>query len=275
MGNVVCVNGFRNAGNGQCVAPCPEDKGLEFITEGNTYKCVYRQNRSLGFVLNPITASLQDPDPNKPPLTIDIIKQRNPNLYNSYKAEETRVNAEVAKLQDAISKDQKTMDAFKDLQTAENIRDTDPQGYQTARMRYYTLLKGETWRDEEKARLVKVEIEPLASRYKTDIETNLRQIQDQSATIDAAKGVKDKVLSIKDELQYSTSTFQKQLNNLKDAITMEYRKKQQQKESGISWIGLILNALIVILLITAIVVVARKYFLKTAYTSTPSTTINT
>jgi len=273
MGNVICLNGFQNAGTFQCVAPCPKDKGFEFITEANTFKCVYKQNRDIAVILNPLPGTTQEP--NKPPISYEMLKQTNPTLYNSYEAEKNRVNAEIEKLQNSISKEQKTQDAFRELQKAENVRDVDPQGYQTARMNYYTLLKGETWRDEEKARLAKVEIEPLVSRYKTDIETNLQQIQDQSATIDAAKGVKDKVLSIKDELQYSTTTFQKQLNLLKDAITLEYRKNQEKKETGYSWIDPLLNGLIILLLIVGIVVVVRKYFLQTAYTPTSSNYINT
>lgn len=267
MATKQCLDGFRSVGEDKCVFPCPQ--GFSMITENNTYKCVHTQNKGYSVILNPVGATAED-------ISVGgmvAFRRKNPSLYDSYLSERTRVQNEIATIERNFPKEQQLESAFKDLQTAENIRDTDPQGYQTARIRYYTLLKGETWRDTEKERLAKVEVEPLVSKYQTDIETSLSQIKDQSTTIDVVKGVKDKVLSIKDELQYSTSTFQKQLNLLKDAITMEYRKNQQKKETTISWLGLILNGLIVILLISAVVIVGRKYFSQSAYTSTPSTTV--
>jgi hypothetical protein len=217
---------------------------------------------------------MEDPkNPNS--ITLESIKDKNPNLYNAYKTEEQRVAAEVAKLDTSITKEQKTADAFKELQIAENIRDVDPQGYQNARMNYYTLLKGESWRDEERERIAKAEIEPIVNRYSTQIKESLDEISNQTSTIDAAKGVKDKVLSIKDELQYATTTFQKQLDDLKGAIVMEHKKKEQQKESVSSWFGFILNVLIVLVLITIIVMLLRKFVFKgeskSAYTPPPTT----
>jgi hypothetical protein len=56
-------------------------------------------------------------------------------------------------------------DAFRDLQKAENVRDKSPEAYQVARTAYYTLLKGDTWLNEEKQRIAGAEVAPEVQKY--------------------------------------------------------------------------------------------------------------
>ena len=269
MATKQCLDGFRSVGEDKCVYPCPQ--GFNMITENNTYKCVHNQDKRYQVILNPVGATAEDLSKGG----MAAFRLKNPSLWESYLSERTRVEKEIATINRDFPKEKQLENAFKDMQAAENVRDIDPQGYQNARITYYTLLKGESWRDQEKERITKAELEPLVNRYSSQIQETLAEISNQTLTIDAARGVKDKVLSIKDELQYATNTFQKQLNDLKSAIVMEHKKKEQQKETVSSWFETILNGLIVLILIVIIVMLLRKFVFKseTAYTPPPSKVI--
>lgn len=263
-----CLEGFRSVGEDKCVYPCPQ--GFNMITENNTYKCVHNQDKKYQVILNPVGATAEN-------ISVGgmvAFRRKNPSLYDSYLSERTRVEREIETINREFPKEKQLENAFKDMQTAENVRDVDPQGYQNARIRYYTLLKGESWRDQEKERIAKVEIEPLVNKYSNQIRDTLAEISNQTLTIDVAKGVKDNVLSIKDELNYATTTFQKQLTDLKSAIVMEHRKQEQKKEKDTTWVDLLLNVLTVIILIVIVIIIVRKFVMKTVYTSPPSSVVN-
>jgi hypothetical protein len=69
-------------------------------------------------------------------------------------------------------------------------KEKDPDGYEKARIAYYTLLNGQGWLQTEKQKIAKEEVEPLLSNYRTEY--------------DALKGEKK-----------SQSMFTKLMNNLK------------------------------------------------------------
>ena len=50
------------------------------------------------------------------------------------------------------------------LNTAEQTRDTDPTGYEKAKVNYYTLKEGQGWLSEEKKRVAKAEIAPVLTK---------------------------------------------------------------------------------------------------------------
>ena len=61
---------------------------------------------------------------------------------------------------------QKQLDGLKiALDTATATKDSDPEGYETARVAYYTLLEGNTWLANEKDTIAKQEIEPVLTDY--------------------------------------------------------------------------------------------------------------
>ena len=93
-----------------------------------------------------------------------------------------------------LDKETLLKDAFSALQEAENIRDKSPQAYQDARIRYYTLLKGDDWVEEEKKRVLVSEVGPKVSSYMTSYYDMLRRTNQQRRTMDAVKAVKDKML---------------------------------------------------------------------------------
>jgi ATP-dependent Zn protease len=68
---------------------------------------------------------------------------------------------------------------------------------------------------------------------------------------------------MKDEFEFATNTFSKQIDALKNQINIE--KKERQKDNK-TWIELIFNILIVIAGIVAVVLLARKMMSTPAYT---------
>lgn len=246
MGNTICVQGFTSQNMGQCVVQCPDP--FENRVEGGTSKCVYRSDIRYNVVLNPLTAYIQ-PKNGPLPSTIADLQKINPSLSGAYSLEKERVDKEIAKLNSQLGHERQVQDAFKELQIAENIRDKTPSAYQKARYNYYKLLKGDSWENEEKQRLEKVEVEPEVNKIRNIITGLLQQITKQQETIQSMKNVKDKVLSVKDEFQYSVDTLNKQLENVQAQLILEKRKVEEKQEDD--WSTLIhfgLNVIILILL---------------------------
>lgn len=51
------------------------------------------------------------------------------------------------------------------LDLAEKNKSTDPEGYEQARIKYYTLLEGQGWLAKEKEAIAKKELDPLITGY--------------------------------------------------------------------------------------------------------------
>jgi dynactin complex subunit len=248
MGNIICVQGFTSSGFAQCVVQCPNEKGFENISEGSTIKCVYKADTKQSVNLNPLTAYVKG---EKDPLigTIADLQKVNPTLAGSYSAEKDRVDKEIAKLISSIGKEKQVQDAFKELQTAENIRDTTPHAYQQARYTYYTLLEGDKWKDKEKQRLEKAEVDPEVDKIRQSIKDLMNQIRKQQDSIQSMKNIRDKVVSVKDEFKYSVDTLNKQLENVQTELVLQKRKTEEKQENDwSSIIHFVLNVVIIIAL---------------------------
>ncbi len=163
-----------------------------------------------------------------------------------------------------IDKRKQLEDAFRELQTAENARDASPQAYQDARIRYYTLLKGKDWLSEEQTRITTSEVVPTISKYLASYQDMNTRIGQQRQTLDVVQNVKDKVLSIRDEVGYAANTFTKQIAELHNQINIE---KKERKRENKSWIDFLLNILIVVVGIVAVVMLVRKFWFKSSQTN--------
>lgn len=261
MGNIQfqCPVELDHHGPFACVAKCPSDKGYEVRNVNGTLQCLYKsapENYVTLKSLPPLSRPSQPGTP-VPPASVDSLKESNPQLYGTYATELDRFNKEFAVVDANVGKQQKIQDAFKALQNAENARDVSPQAYEDARIRYYTLTKGDTWLQEERERVAKAEVNPVVNQYASQyVDMQSRDTQ-QRRTIDVVDGVKDKLLSVQDELQTSVNAFSRQINGLKNMINIERRKAMQEKTNTYAWIGTLLNILLVIALIVAIVSIVR------------------
>ncbi len=254
-----CPSSFRPVGN-SCVSDCPTDKGFEFRTEGGQSRCVYKDSPDQFVNLVPNQMIFRNPtQPMPPPPTVESLQTSNPALYALYKTEQERVKQEIAILDEKIGKSKKMKDAFARLQDAENARDKAPDAYQQARTMYYTLLKGDSWKDEEKNRIAKAEVDPIITQYRRSKEVVSNEFDAQRKTIDVVNGLRDKVLSLKDEVRYAATTLKDQVSKVQNQINMERRGRE--KETVVSfwmWLDTLMNVVIVATLLYAIYVIYPK-----------------
>jgi hypothetical protein len=246
-------------GNG-CVSDCPTEKGFEFRIEGGQARCVYKASPSHGVNLMPNQVIFRDPSkPMPPPPTLESLQTSNPPLYALYKAEQERVTQEIAIIDEKIGKGKRIKDAFARLQDAENARDNAPDAYQQARILYYTLVKGDSWVEEEKKRIARVEVYPAIAQYRASEQKATKDFDAQRKTVDIVNGLKDKVLSLKDDVQYASTTLKQQVEKVKNQINMERRGREKETTVSFwSWLDTLLNVVIVGALLYALMVIYPK-----------------
>jgi len=161
----------------------------------------------------------------------------------------------------SIDKNTATETAFAALQTAENARGT-PAGeaaYETARIAYYTLTKGDSWLTEEQARIANTEAQPVVDGLVSQYNGIKEKRTQQRSTIEVINGLKDKVLTVKDDLAFSVDTFQKQINNIQNRINIDRKNQEDVIEKTSSWVDTVLNWLIVLATIVCIVLLVRRF----------------
>ena len=274
-----------------CIPKCPAEKGFELRMKDGTPACVYTKDPSVYIRLNPTPGIAIGPVSSETleSLTVRIneildrtreyFKKNPPNdrsydvekeLDKSYgpikqwiaeqKAMKDKFNEELAIAYDTIDRPIKIQGAFKKLQDAENVRDEAPESYQQARVQYYTLVKGESWQAGEKERIAKSEVNPSVKKYESGIQELKTRMDQQQKTIDIAKSVQDKVLSLRDEFRYSVNTFGKQMDEVRNQINIrrQTHRDQTTETSMMDWFDIFLNVMLVLVLVAGGYVVYRK-----------------
>lgn len=258
-----CPQGFQPhpSVSSQCVVNCPQEKGYDLRMNGNQPRCIYYNDPKIFVDLKSAYAVPIASNRTNPP-TLENLKTGNwfeKYLYTLFDGAKSDFDKKFALVDANVDKDRKLRDAFQKLQLAENARDQSPEAYQEARLQYYTLLKGDTWVTEEKTRIAAAEVDPQVQKIANTYTDLTNRINQQTNTVQIVDGVKDKLGSLRDEFQYSVGTFGKQIQELKNQIQIERKKREQEKVAPADWLGILLNALIVIVLFYAIFVIFKKF----------------
>jgi len=249
-----CPTPFESAGNLSCVMSCPTERGYERRSVNGGFQCVYKSDPSYSTTLNTVSAVIF------PGTTLQELQTINPTAYTEFTKERDRFVNDLVVLDGKIDKDVKLRDAFKKLQDAENVRDQVPDAYQQARSAYYTLKDGDKWKETEKERLLKAEVNPIVQKLVESKNNALRQYENQRKTVDVVNGLKDKVLSLKDEVKYAADTFKDQIHKVENAIQVERKLRTKKPDLNIlDWLDSILNILIVASLLYVLFVMYQKY----------------
>ena len=257
-----CPVPFETAGNLSCVMPCPNERGYERRNVNGGFQCVYKSDPSYSATMNIVSAVMFEGR------SLEQLQVSNPTAYSEFLKEKDRFTNELVILDGNIDKDVKLRDAFKKLQAAENVRDKVPDAYQQARSNYYTLKDGEKWKETEKERLLKAEVNPIVQKLAESKNDALRQYETQRKTVDVVNGLKDKVLSLKDEVKYAANTFKDQIDKVEDAIRRERKLRSKKPEPTIwDWLDSILNILIVASLLYVLYSMYQKYVQRSRLTS--------
>lgn len=105
--------------------------------------------------------------------------------------------------------------AFKAYQDAARNRDSDPDAFEAAKLRYQFLTKGENWWQQEKQRISERKLEPVLAEYR-DIYSSLEnEANTQKAYTDSIELIRNKQSGLKSEAEKQTSFFAKLLDEQK------------------------------------------------------------
>jgi hypothetical protein len=244
-------------------------------SSGNMVYCTHTADKTISVQLTPVPQYIYKPQHEGPrrPGTVYEPNLSYQMLFNKnfYQSEVDRFANAIAVADAKISKDFKLNTAFRALQDAENARDNAPDAYQTARIAYYTLLKGDTWVEEEKKRVANTEAQPVINNFLDKYKSLQYTRSRQQAVIDSMNNVKQSVLGVKDDLDFSVSNFQKHLDDIKNQINKDKRDQEVQLAKASTWIEVLLNWMIILVSLIAIYFLAR-YLMRPKPGAAPSTT---
>lgn len=269
MSTPSCPSGFTFSPintNSCIVDKCPPMFELR-VKEGMP-SCVYKPSPDVFFTLKQTGLPVIPGPQGRGNIAVNV-ESMPPELRAKY---QELLDDYTAKSAEAVGKLEKTallQNMFKDLQAKENVRDQAPDAYEQSRIAYYTTLNGESWLEGEKQRIAKAEAEPKANQYLTAYQDVSGRLGQQQLTYDIIKGVKDKMLSMKDDFQYTTQTFNKQIDELKSQINIERNKHAAEKEKNFSWLDTILNVIITFVTIILIFVIGKKLYYRNQSAYTP------
>lgn len=105
--------------------------------------------------------------------------------------------------------------ALKAFQDAARNRDSDPDEYEAAKMRYYFLTKGPEWWQQEKQKIASNKIDPVIAEYRDMYSSLENEASVQKGYTDSIELIKNKQSTIKSEAEKQTSFFDKMLDEQK------------------------------------------------------------
>jgi uncharacterized protein YdaT len=108
------------------------------------------------------------------------------------------------------------------LDQATATQDSNPEGYEEARIAYYTTLNGQSWLVQEKTDIAKNEIEPLLKNYSTKLDSLKEEIQSQKIFADLAGALKKQESSDEQDNAF----LSKQVNAEKDQVALLNRMNE-------------------------------------------------
>lgn len=85
------------------------------------------------------------------------------------------------------------------LDLAEKTKSTDAEGYEQARIKYYTLLEGQGWLAKEKEQIAKKDLEPLITGYTSKYEALKKDGKSQSVFSNLAEALKSQETANEDD----------------------------------------------------------------------------
>ena len=258
-----CPVSFTPYGTG-CIRSCPTAQGFDQTTDGGQPKCVYRRTPSLFVNLTTVTGIPYNTATTPPPIpTLEQLRTLDPGRHALFKQEVDRVSVELADRLTQVSKNAQLTSAFEMLQKAENVRDTQPEAYQRARVSYYSLLRGPAWVETERERVERTDVVPEIARYQQAYQDIESRRSAQQRIQDVMTSVKSGVLSLKDDIQYTTTLFKDQLDELKNQIQQERRgRATPEGPPESSWAEFALNVAILIGLVIAAGLIIWKVYGK-------------
>ncbi len=173
-------------------------------------------------------------------------------------------DGKIAALNAKMGRDGQIGNARLTLFEAEEGREENPDGYQQARVNYYTLLQGEGWLTTEEQRM-RAEVDREIQSYQERILSLSKRLDAQSQYSDIIRNTSDRVLQAKDDLQFMVNSFQEQLEKINVQKEKQVREANERVLNSFEWIDTALNWAIIIVLLVAVGVVGYRVYQKYQY----------
>ena len=150
------------------------------------------------------------------------------------------------------------------LLRAENGRAANPDGYQRARVDYYTLTQGDSWLAGEKNRILAAEINPALQNYTARVDQLQARLRQQSQYSDIVRNTSESVLRAKNDFKYIVNSFAKQMDMLNVEKEKQQREAEDRVQSNMEWIDSVLNWIIILLLVAVIVFIGYRIYKRSS-----------
>ena len=240
-----------------CVMTCPTE--YELRTVDGAQRCVSKVDKDVSVHLMPQAALLRGKD-EASSFTIGDLKDTHPDEYTRYTAEQDRFHEEMIKADSQVSHTAKVDAAAHDVLAAQGSDDT-------ANAKYSALTKDPDALDA----MYKAQIARETDKYVSQYQFLNNQSLQQQQTLDLVNSVKDNLMSVKDDMEFSVGTFDKQINEIRNQITINRRTHAQAADYG-KWMSVLLNVLIVLSILYLLFALVRRAIrpkVPTTYGATP------
>jgi hypothetical protein len=114
-----------------------------------------------------------------------------------------------------MDKEAEVAKAFRYFQDASRNRDAEPEIFEGARIRYYTLKNGEQWLEQEKKRLQSEKLEPIIQEYKNQYATLKNEAEVLQGYTDSIAQIRDKQSALKSGMSGNLKYLQNVLEDKK------------------------------------------------------------
>lgn len=145
-------------------------------------------------------------------------------------------------------------------------KNTDPEGYQKARIDYYTELNGPGWLQEEKERIAKDEIEPVLSSYQNRYQNLKNETKNNSMFINLINLITSEVSSGEEEVRQLQNKSRENADKAATTDRLNQLSAPQKVEAKPSPLPMILNVVLGILGVILAFQIYNKFFSSSSST---------
>jgi hypothetical protein len=164
---------------------------------------------------------------------------------------------------------QKQLDGLKlTLDQKEETQSTDPEGYEQARIAYYTALNGQGWLAEEQNRIANDEVSPIVTEYTNQFNSLNGQIKTNQVFANLASSLQAEQKEDEGDLRFLKKQFQKEKDqaDILDRLTVLTNSPSQTSSSNylpmLADLGIVFLGLFVVYMLYTKFSVIKGYFVS-------------
>lgn len=167
---------------------------------------------------------------------------------------------------DSACQRQKKIDGLKAALDSKSLtKDTDPIGYQQARIAYFTEVEGQGWLETEKERIRRDEIEPTMASYRVKFDSLKEDTKSQGVFANLMNLLKSDETANEEETRYLNKRFQADANKA-DVLNRlnQLNPTETQIVHKTSYLPTIIDVILAMLGLFIVYRIYRRFFSSTA-----------